>query len=54
MKYEYAFQVTQTRFLKKAANIINEAILCPSDAKVQGQLLKLLKRMYRLWGEIVH
>jgi hypothetical protein len=29
-------------------------LLCPSDIRVQGELLKLLKRMYKLWGEVIH
>jgi hypothetical protein len=54
MRYERELQSTQIKLLVRGAAIINEALLCPSDIRIQGLLLKMLKRMYKLWGDVIH
>jgi hypothetical protein len=35
-------------------NLVNEALLCPSDMVVQGKLFTLLRRLYLYWNDSIY
>ena len=48
--YENEFLKRQQWAAPKLAPIVNESLLCPSCIEIQEALLKILKRLYFLWG----
>ena len=38
--------------MNNLTNVINEALLCPSNMAIQLGVFRLLKRMYYLWGSV--
>lgn len=46
------FKRNQNLIIKNLTNILNEALLCPSNMNIQLPLFRLLKRMYNIWGII--